>query len=99
MLIIQRFWMPQSKEISFPVPVEHDSCTKQSSTLGQLTENPLVSWANPKKIDRSRGVQDSIVNDVEPEKALLANVLLPMALDANKMAIDAHVIEVYQPVS
>ncbi|OCK76625.1 thimet oligopeptidase [Lepidopterella palustris CBS 459.81] len=52
-----------------------------------------------KLIDRSRAVQDAIVKDINPEKASFANVLLPMARDDNKMAIESHIIGFYQAVS
>ncbi|KAF2731687.1 zincin [Polyplosphaeria fusca] len=50
-------------------------------------------------IDRSRGVQDSIVKDVTAEKATFENAILPVAYDDNKMAIEAHIISFYQAVS
>jgi metallopeptidase MepB len=40
-------------------------------------------------IERSRGVQDSIVRDVKPENAAFASVLQPIALDDNKFAIES----------
>ncbi|KAF2180573.1 metallopeptidase MepB [Zopfia rhizophila CBS 207.26] len=50
-------------------------------------------------IDRSRSVQDGIVKDIAPEKASFENVLLPIARDDNKMAIESHIIGFYQAVS
>ncbi|KAF2475700.1 zincin [Lindgomyces ingoldianus] len=50
-------------------------------------------------INRSRSVQDSIVQNVTPEKATFEKVLLPVALDDNKMAIESHIIGFYQAVS
>ncbi|KAF2442931.1 zincin [Karstenula rhodostoma CBS 690.94] len=50
-------------------------------------------------IDRSRNIQDGIVKDVSPESANFKNVLLPVALDDNKMAIESHIIGFYQAVS
>ncbi|OCL03820.1 hypothetical protein AOQ84DRAFT_391973 [Glonium stellatum] len=52
-----------------------------------------------KLIDRSRGVQDTIVRDITSESASFANVILPMARDDNKMAIESHIIGFYQAVS
>jgi len=51
------------------------------------------------QIDRSKAVQDAIVKDVTPESASFQNVILPIALDDNKMAIESHIIGFYQAVS
>lgn len=50
-------------------------------------------------IDRSRAIQDAIVKGVSPASANFSNVLLPVALDDNKMAIESHIIGFYQAVS
>jgi metallopeptidase MepB len=50
-------------------------------------------------IERSRNVQDAIVKDVSRDTATFKNVLLPVALDDNKMAIESHIIGFYQAVS
>ncbi|ORY03659.1 peptidase family M3-domain-containing protein [Clohesyomyces aquaticus] len=50
-------------------------------------------------INRSRSVQDAIVQDVTPEKASFEKVVLPIALDDNNMSIESHIIGFYQAVS
>ncbi|KAJ4291774.1 metalloendopeptidase [Kalmusia sp. IMI 367209] len=50
-------------------------------------------------IDRSRNVQDAIVKDITADTADFKSVLLPVALDDNKMAIESHIIGFYQAVS
>jgi len=40
-----------------------------------------------------------MVHDITPETANFKNVLLPVALDDNKMAIESHIIGFYQAVS
>ncbi|KAF2662657.1 zincin [Lophiostoma macrostomum CBS 122681] len=50
-------------------------------------------------IERSRKIQDAIVKDVSRDTATFKNTLLPVALDDNKMAIEAHIIGFYQAVS
>ncbi|KAL1592364.1 metalloendopeptidase [Paraconiothyrium brasiliense] len=50
-------------------------------------------------IDRSRNIQDGLVKDVTTASANFKNVLLPVALDDNKMAIESHIIGFYQAVS
>lgn len=55
--------------------------------------------ADVSKIARSKSIQDGLVKDVTPDKAAFKNVLLPVALDDNKMAIEAHIIGFYQAVS
>ncbi|KAF2684460.1 zincin [Lentithecium fluviatile CBS 122367] len=50
-------------------------------------------------IERSRKVQDDIVASVKPEQANFENVVLPVARDDNKMAIESHIIGFYQAVS
>jgi metallopeptidase MepB len=51
------------------------------------------------QIDRSRAIQDGLVKDVTIDRAVFKNVLLPVALDDNKMAIESHIIGFYQAVS
>lgn len=51
------------------------------------------------QIDRSRSLQDAIVKDVTAASANFNNVLLPVAHDDNKMAIESHIIGFYQAVS
>ena len=63
---------------------------------------PRVAYAltvPPLQIDRSRAIQDALVKDVTPADASFRNVLLPVALDDNKMAIESHIIGFYQAVS
>jgi metallopeptidase MepB len=50
-------------------------------------------------IERSRKVQDDIVRHVTPEQASFDSVVLPVARDDNKMAIESHIIGFYQAVS
>jgi metallopeptidase MepB len=50
-------------------------------------------------LDQSRRISDQIVKDITPESANFHNVLLPMALDDNKMAIESHIIGFYSAVS
>ncbi|THX16098.1 metallopeptidase MepB [Aureobasidium pullulans] len=50
-------------------------------------------------LDQSRRIQDQIVKDVTSESANFHNVVLPMALDDNKMAIESHIIGFYSAVS
>ncbi|KAF2636910.1 thimet oligopeptidase [Massarina eburnea CBS 473.64] len=50
-------------------------------------------------IERSRNVQDRIVKDVTAAAATFENVVLPIAHDDNKMAIESHIIGFYQAVS
>lgn len=50
-------------------------------------------------LDQSRRIQDQIVKDITPESANFHNVVLPMALDDNKMAIESHIIGFYSAVS
>ncbi|KAK5170853.1 hypothetical protein LTR04_002761 [Oleoguttula sp. CCFEE 6159] len=50
-------------------------------------------------IARSRGVQDSVVEDVTFNSASFKNTVLAMATDDNKMAIESHIIGFYQAVS
>jgi metallopeptidase MepB len=51
------------------------------------------------QIDRSRSVQDAVVRDVKHDSATFANVLLPIAHDDNKMAIESHILGFYNAVS
>jgi len=66
----------------------------------KFTATPSSLVADTKAlIERSRNVQDYIVNNVAPEKATFDNVVLPVARDDNKMAIESHIIGFYQAVS
>ncbi|PSN69222.1 zincin [Corynespora cassiicola Philippines] len=66
----------------------------------KFTATPSSLVEDTKKlIERSRGVQDSIVKDVTADKASFENVVLPVAYDDNKMAIESHIIGFYQAVS
>ncbi|KAF2877491.1 hypothetical protein BDV95DRAFT_559390 [Massariosphaeria phaeospora] len=66
----------------------------------KFTATPSSLVEETKKlIERSRSVQDAIVAHVPLEKATFDNVLLPMARDDNKMAIESHIIGFYQAVS
>jgi metallopeptidase MepB len=51
------------------------------------------------QIDRSRSVQDAVVRNVKHDSATFANVLLPIAHDDNKMAIESHILGFYNAVS
>lgn len=51
------------------------------------------------QIDRSRSVQDAVVRDNTLDSATFAKVLLPIAHDDNKMAIESHIIGFYNAVS
>jgi hypothetical protein len=55
--------------------------------------------ANNTKIDRSRNVQDAMVKDITANNATFENVVLPVARDDNKMAIESHIIGFFQAVS
>ncbi|KAF2091467.1 thimet oligopeptidase [Saccharata proteae CBS 121410] len=50
-------------------------------------------------IDRSRKVQDDIVQNVKSADASFNNVVLPVARDDNKMAIESNIIGFYSAVS
>lgn len=50
-------------------------------------------------IDTSRKVQDDVVKHVQPESAMFANVVLPMARDQNESALETHILCFYQAVS
>ena len=50
-------------------------------------------------VDTSRAVQDKVVEQVKPENAEFKDVVLPMAYDENRMALEAHIIGFYQAVS
>ncbi|KAL9023318.1 MAG: hypothetical protein Q9196_007276 [Gyalolechia fulgens] len=50
-------------------------------------------------IDKSRGVQDKIVGEVQASDATFKNVMLPMAQDENTMGLTAPIIGFYQAVS
>ncbi|KAF2199206.1 zincin [Delitschia confertaspora ATCC 74209] len=52
-----------------------------------------------KLIERSRNVQDTVVKEITPDAATFEKVLLPIAHDDNKMAIESHIIGFYQAVS
>jgi len=51
------------------------------------------------QIDQNKNLQDAIVEDVKPEDATFAKVVLPMAHDNDKGAIESHIIVFYQAVS
>ena len=56
--------------------------------------------ADTKRIlDHNRELMDKIVKDIKPDSATFGNVLLPLAQDDNKMAIETHIIGFYQAVS
>ncbi|KAF2261516.1 zincin [Lojkania enalia] len=66
----------------------------------KFTGTPESLIADTKRlIDRSRRVQDTIVQDVTPETATFENVILPSALDDNEMSLESHIIGFYQAVS
>lgn len=50
-------------------------------------------------IERSRKVQDTIVADVKLVDASFKNVLSPMAVDENTLALQSHILGFYQSVS
>ena len=50
-------------------------------------------------IDRSRALMDRLVAEVKPADATFKNVLLPMALDDNKMGVEGNIIGFYKSVS
>ena len=50
-------------------------------------------------IERSRKVQDSLVQDVSVEHAKFENVMLPMAYDENEMGLQAHILGFYGSVA
>ena len=50
-------------------------------------------------IDTSRKLYDNIVAKVSEKDATFENVLLPMARDENKAALEAHILGFYQSVS
>ncbi|KAG9899436.1 hypothetical protein KCU94_g9069, partial [Aureobasidium melanogenum] len=54
-----------------------------TATIGSLAKD------TKRLLDQSRRIQDQIVNDITPESANFHNVVLPMALDDNKMAIES----------
>ncbi|KAF2787398.1 zincin [Melanomma pulvis-pyrius CBS 109.77] len=66
----------------------------------KFTATPASLIEQTKKlIDRSRSVQDVIVKDISAAAANFENVVLPVARDDNKMAIESHIIGFYQAVS
>lgn len=50
-------------------------------------------------IEKSRGVEDKIVAEVEAQDADFKNIMLPMALDDNEGGLTWHIIDFYQAVS
>ncbi|GAM88336.1 hypothetical protein ANO11243_063690 [Dothideomycetidae sp. 11243] len=65
-----------------------------------FTATPESLAADTKRlIDRSKKVQDDIVEKIKSSDASFNNVLLPMALDDNQMSIESHIIGFYQAVS
>jgi len=49
-------------------------------------------------IERSRKIQDQVAS-LQPEAATFANVMLPLAHDENRMALESHILAFYQSVS
>lgn len=50
-------------------------------------------------IELSRGVQDKIVASVKPDDASFDNVMRPIAVDENTVALQSHILCFYQAVS
>lgn len=50
-------------------------------------------------INASRKAQDDVVRSVTPEVATFGNVLRPLAVDENSMALESHILGFYQAVS
>jgi metallopeptidase MepB len=50
-------------------------------------------------IERSRKVQNQVAEDVRPDTATFANVLVPLAHAENAMAVEAHILGFYKVVS
>ncbi|KAF2763187.1 hypothetical protein EJ05DRAFT_496014 [Pseudovirgaria hyperparasitica] len=48
---------------------------------------------------RSKAVTDAVVKDIKASDARFDNVLLPMALDDNELATEAHIIGFYSAIS
>lgn len=66
----------------------------------KFTATPDSLLADTKRlIDQSKSLQDEIVKDVKAEDASFKQVVLPMAQDDNKGAIEAHIIGFYQAIS
>ncbi|KAF4552950.1 Peptidase family M3-like protein 1 [Elsinoe fawcettii] len=65
-----------------------------------FTATPDSLIADTKRlIAQSKKVQDDATAKYKPSDATFKEVLLPMALDDNKMAIESHIIGFYQAVS
>ncbi|KAF2152008.1 metallopeptidase MepB [Myriangium duriaei CBS 260.36] len=65
-----------------------------------FTATPESLAADTKRLlDRSKKIQDSVVDKIRPEDATFSNVILPMAHDDNHMTIETHIIGFYQAVS
>src|SRR5204863_3595813 len=50
-------------------------------------------------IEKSRKVQDDVVENVKHEDAAFSNVVQPLAQDDNAMALESHILGFYQSVS
>lgn len=65
-----------------------------------FTATPASLLEDTKRlIAKSRGIQDDITKIVNKQSASFANVLKPMAVDENEMALEAHILGFYQAVS
>ncbi|KAF1913237.1 thimet oligopeptidase-like protein [Ampelomyces quisqualis] len=106
--ILQYLKPPSPLRTPFPQPfrplTNSTMAPQQYKTPPQLppkftaTKHSLIE-ATKKLIDRSRAIQDAVVRDVTPDSATFANVVLPIAHDDNKMAIESHIIGFYNAVS
>jgi metallopeptidase MepB len=66
----------------------------------KFTATPESLLADTKRlIDQSKSLQDRIVKNAKSEDASFGKVVLPMAHDNNKGAIESHIIGFYQAVS
>ena len=73
---------------------------KPPQTPPKFTATPESLFADTNRlIEVSKGLQDKIVKEVKPEDASFKKVVLPMAHDSNKGAIESHIICFYQAVS
>ena len=68
--------------------------------LPTFTATPTSIVQDTKRlIERSRQVQNQIVENVQPDAATFANVLLPLAHVENTMALKVHILVFYKAVS
>jgi metallopeptidase MepB len=75
--------------------------------LRKPPQAPPVFTGNPNSIvddarrliERSRKVQTQVAENVQPDAATFANVLLPLAHVENAMALEAHILGFYKAVS